>query len=89
MSWKHNIDITSHELIKSRATNLPTEHIIKFLYGQIQKKYNFCYENFILKVKIAVFLAFLEVTVYREATDSSKRGKIWGFNAVDRHYVKE
>ncbi|KAB0357141.1 hypothetical protein FD754_001297, partial [Muntiacus muntjak] len=32
---------------KYRATNLPTEHIIKFLYGQIQKKHNFCYENII------------------------------------------
>lgn len=68
---KNNIDIISHELIKSRATNFPAKHIVKFLYGQIQKNI-ICHESIIPKVEIAVSLAFLEVTVYREETIASK-----------------
>ena len=71
---KNNINIISHELIKSRATNLPMKHIVKFLYGQIQKNI-ICYECIIPKVEIAVFLAFLAVTAYKEI-DDSKKGKI-------------
>ena len=63
------------------------KHIVKFLYGQIQKNI-ICYESIIPKVEIAVFLAFLAVTAYKEI-DDSKQGKIWGFNTVDHHYVKE
>lgn len=72
---KNNIDIISHGLIKSRATNLPTKRIVKFLYGQIQKNI-ICYENIIPKVEIAVFLAFLEVTAYKETIASKVKSEV-------------
>ena len=59
---KNNINIISHELIKSRATNLPMKHIVKFLYGQIQKNI-ICYES-ILKWSCEIDIGSVESVWY-------------------------